>query len=120
MPILILIFISIIACVIYTKWDKLGWRGAISRGLLFVTFLAGMLLVGGNFVTLAPVWFNWSCISVGVFTTLYQIYYIFYISMHKTEDSVPNALILFLLSLFFFYYLLGFPAHMMHDMFMGV
>ena len=114
----ILLIICIIAC-IYAKWNKLGWRGAFSRGFLLATFFAGMLLIGGNFVYLAPVWFNWCCISIGVFTTLYQIYYLFYISKHKDLDSVSKVLLLLFLSLFFFYYLLGFPAQVVHEMFIG-
>lgn len=117
MPILLIICIT--AFVFYAKWKKLGWRKAFSRGFNIVTFLAGSLLFGGNFVYLAPVWFNWCCISIGVFTTLYQFYYLVYLLKHKDMYSVSKVLILHFLSLFFFYYLLGFPAHIMHDMFIG-
>ncbi len=114
----ILLVICIIAC-IYAKWNKLGRRGAFSRGFLLATFFAGMLLIGGNFVYPAPVWFNWCCISIGVFTTLYQIYYLFYISKHKGLDSVSKVFLLLFLSLFFFYYLLILPAQVVHEMFIG-
>ena len=117
MPILIIICVT--AFVLYVIRKKLGWRKAFSRGLFIVNFQAGMLLVGGNFVYIAPVWFNWSCVGVGVFATLYQIYYLFYISKHKDVDSVSTVLILYFCSLFFFYYLLFFSSHMMHRMFIG-
>ena len=117
MPILLIICIT--AFVIFEKWNKLGWRRAFSRGFLLATFFAGMLLIGGNFVYPAPVWFNWCCISIGVFTTLYQVYYLVYLLKHKDMYSVSKVLILHFLSLFFFYYLLGFPAQVVHEMFIG-